>query len=110
MLQDDQADVFRLIRAVLSGGKSVRIRAYRSRTSHGSSGVRTQRIETVYRKQIRPVLIQGAEAMDDIFGSQSLKPRPEDQERGVLAGGHYWVRTSDISLVRRSERGHDQGQ
>ncbi|MGJ6963749.1 hypothetical protein ACSDR0_17740 [Streptosporangium sp. G11] len=25
--------------------------------------------ETVYRKQIRPVLIQGAKAMDDIFGS-----------------------------------------
>ena len=25
--------------------------------------------ETVYRKQIRPVLMQGAEAMDDIFGS-----------------------------------------
>ncbi|WP_218001756.1 hypothetical protein [Microtetraspora malaysiensis] len=23
--------------------------------------------ETVYRKQIRPVLMQGAEAMDDIF-------------------------------------------
>lgn len=25
--------------------------------------------ETVYRKQIRPVLMQGAEAMDDMFGS-----------------------------------------
>ena len=24
--------------------------------------------ETVYRKQIRPVLLEGAEAMDDIFG------------------------------------------
>ncbi|WP_440064589.1 hypothetical protein [Streptosporangium sp. OZ121] len=64
--------------------------------------------EAVRRKQIRPMLMQGAKAMDDIFGSRSLTPRSEDRVRGVLAGGHYWVRISDISLVKRSERGRDQ--
>ena len=34
--------------------------------------------EAVYRKQLRPVITQGAEAMDDIFA--------EDQERGGSGG------------------------
>jgi hypothetical protein len=33
--------------------------------------------EAVYRKQLRPVLTEGAEAMDRIFVSEGVRPRPD---------------------------------
>jgi hypothetical protein len=33
--------------------------------------------EAVYRKQLRPVLTEGAEAMDRIFVSEDVRPRPD---------------------------------
>jgi site-specific recombinase XerD len=33
--------------------------------------------EAVYRKQLRPVLTEGAEAMDRLFASGDVRPRPE---------------------------------
>ena len=33
--------------------------------------------EAVYRKQLRPVLTEGAEAMDRIFASEDVPPRPD---------------------------------
>ncbi|WP_211590678.1 hypothetical protein [Microbispora sp. H11081] len=35
--------------------------------------------ETVYRKQIRPVLMQGAEKMDSLFEAKSLRPLSQDR-------------------------------
>jgi integrase len=35
--------------------------------------------EAVYRKQLRPVLTEGAETMDRIFSSVDVRPRPEDE-------------------------------
>ena len=37
------------------------------------------------------------------------RPRFEDRRRGCLAGGHYWVRASDISLVRHARRARIRG-
>lgn len=64
---------------------------------------------TVYRTQIRPVLMRGADVTDTLFaaGDNGKRLRMsrsgffQDRYEGVVAGGRYWVRTSDPSLVRR---------
>ena len=38
--------------------------------------------EAVYRKQLRPVITQGAEAMDDIFAEEQEGETAEDDEEG----------------------------
>lgn len=38
--------------------------------------------EAVYRKQLRPVITQGAEAMDDIFAEDQEEGETEDPEEG----------------------------
>jgi integrase len=38
--------------------------------------------EAVYRKQLRPVITEGAEAMDDIFAEDQKEGETEDQEEG----------------------------
>ncbi|WP_262367407.1 tyrosine-type recombinase/integrase [Microbispora tritici] len=69
--------------------------------------------ETVYRHQIRPVIQEGATAMAAIFplaerepwsSSLASGPRLRSWGRAVFAGGRYWVRTSDPSLVRSQDR------
>ena len=67
--------------------------------------------ETIYRKQLRPVIEGGAEAMDRIFRLQPPLSRSNSvshsvpdrhiRHQVVLPGGRNWVRTSDPSLVRR---------
>ncbi|MFE6754638.1 hypothetical protein ACFVDQ_13655 [Streptomyces sp. NPDC057684] len=38
--------------------------------------------EAVYRKQLRPVIMRGAEAMDEIFADgQATDPVPEETDR-----------------------------
>jgi hypothetical protein len=38
--------------------------------------------EAVYRKQLRPVITQGAEVMDDIFGEDQEGEDAEGEEEG----------------------------
>ena len=38
--------------------------------------------EKVYRHQLRPVLLQGASAMDQIFGDPDRQPDPDGQAEG----------------------------
>jgi hypothetical protein len=74
--------------------------------------------ETVYRKQLRPVIEEGAVAMNELFpradrysvryspqATRSKKPGPELRQ-GLLtrlfAGGRYWDRTSDLFGVNEA--------
>jgi len=46
--------------------------AWRSRRSHGLFGHASSHVtETVYRQELRPVLQEGAEVMDRLFGTVS---------------------------------------
>ncbi|MFI1509980.1 hypothetical protein [Streptomyces sp. NPDC020597] len=38
--------------------------------------------EAVYRKQLRPVITEGAEAMDDIFAEDREEEEAEDSQEG----------------------------
>lgn len=42
--------------------------------------------EAVYRKQLRPVITQGAEAMDEIFAEDQEEESREDQAGGDAGG------------------------
>ncbi|MFC4530922.1 tyrosine-type recombinase/integrase [Sphaerisporangium dianthi] len=67
--------------------------------------------ETVHRLQIRPVVQEGATAMDGLFGSrqeawsprQPLEPGFRDHALSVSAGGAQKIRTPDILLANRAD-------
>jgi len=84
--------------------------------------------ELVYRKQLRPVMTEGAETMDRLFprtkdapngvpwsrrghfrpvpDPQKTAPNPRFRRSGAVleTGGRYWDRTSDLFRVRHNNR------
>ncbi|GAA3795334.1 hypothetical protein GCM10022226_13370 [Sphaerisporangium flaviroseum] len=80
---------------------------------YGGGGPEDRRCDGRQDRECDSAKASAHRARSAMSASGTLMARAPFSEVGdgaVSAGGRYWVRTSDPSLVRRSERGHDQGR